>query len=717
MNRQQRSDAGGQILGHARAWTVTWGLALSCATTGAALPQSLKTVPSPEPVNLGDFLRSEPGRLNAQGYPTPTAQARAAAVALGKALFWDMQVGSDGQACASCHFHAGADNRTRNQVSPGLNAGDTSFQVAGPNGAVTRANFPFHQRANPDRQDSPVTRDANDVMSSMGVFLSDFAGVPAGNGPAVLGSGGLRDQFVFAADPVFTVGANRNTRRVAGRNSPTVINAVFNYDNFWDGRARNIFNGVNPFGPLDPDARIWVNNGAPGAAPIREVCRIPDASLASQAVGPPLSDMEMSYRNRTFPQLGRKMLQRSLRPLRGQQVAANDSVFGLPNALGLQLAAGDATRGLVPMLNREQTYVALIKMAFQDKYWDGGNVALAEGSFTQMEANFPLFWGLAIQMYEATLRSDETRFDRFLELGPRARLTDSEQRGMVAFFSIAEDYESLARPVGCSGCHSGPLFTSAWTSLIRAGEPQVVQRRVGNLLVPEVIPNIVPAIAPGFLPLGAIELMVLRSGRIGFYDEAYYDIGVRPTAEDVGRGAAAPSGLPLSYSWLAIMKFNGLLDPELTAPFVPTPTQPAAFAHLPVAADGIHKVPGLRNIELQGPYFHNGGAATLRQVVQHYTRGGNFPANTNLSLLGPISSLVGKADMQNDLVAFMLTLTDDRVKFERAPFDHPQLFLPSGNGINQNGTQAEVPITLPAVGRSGRAVPIPTFLSLPPTQP
>ena len=34
---------------------------------------------------------------------------RRAAIALGKALFWDMQVGSDGiQACGSCHFRAGA---------------------------------------------------------------------------------------------------------------------------------------------------------------------------------------------------------------------------------------------------------------------------------------------------------------------------------------------------------------------------------------------------------------------------------------------------------------------------------------------------------------------------------------------------------------------------------------------------------------------------------
>ena len=42
------------------------------------------------------------------------------AVVLGKALFWDVSVGSDGMACASCHFHAGADVRMKNALSPGL---------------------------------------------------------------------------------------------------------------------------------------------------------------------------------------------------------------------------------------------------------------------------------------------------------------------------------------------------------------------------------------------------------------------------------------------------------------------------------------------------------------------------------------------------------------------------------------------------------------------
>lgn len=71
---------------------------------GPVLPLPLSDVSVPRPPNLADFVRDEK-----------------AAEVLGKALFWDMQVGSDGvQACATCHFRAGADPRRKNQISPGL---------------------------------------------------------------------------------------------------------------------------------------------------------------------------------------------------------------------------------------------------------------------------------------------------------------------------------------------------------------------------------------------------------------------------------------------------------------------------------------------------------------------------------------------------------------------------------------------------------------------
>ena len=40
------------------------------------------------------------------------------------------------------------------------------------------------------------------------------------------------------------------------------------------------------------------------------------------------------------------------------------------------------------------------------------------------------------------------------------------------------------------------------------------------------------------------------------------------------------------------------------------------------------KVPGLRNIELTGPYFHNGGKLTLRQVMNFYAHGGDSRSPT-----------------------------------------------------------------------------------------
>jgi hypothetical protein len=62
--------------------------------------------------------------------------------------------------------------------------------------------------------------------------------------------------------------------------------------------------------------------------PVMLQVRINNASGASQADGPPLSDLEMSFAGRSFPTLGRKMLRPDLAPLSLQKVAADDSVLG-----------------------------------------------------------------------------------------------------------------------------------------------------------------------------------------------------------------------------------------------------------------------------------------------------------------------------------------------------------------------------------------------------
>jgi cytochrome c peroxidase len=651
--------------------------------TGWAQPLSAFTVP--QPVFLSNFVLDE-----------------VAAIQLGKALFWDMQVGSDGvQACATCHFHAGADNRTRNQMNPDILGGSVTFSSPDrPNSTLTRANFPFFKPVDPDT-DAPLARPFNhDVASSQGIRLTQFVDIKLGS--AV-------DIGTPLIDPIWSLnlrGKRVNVRRVEPRNTPTVINAAFNFANFWDGRANNIFNGVNPFGPADANAKVFEDNGT-GLTPA--TVRLENASLASQAVGPPLSDFEMSFRGRTFPKLGKKML--SLLPLAKQVVHPQDSVLGpLANLV-------PPNKGLLPTTS----YTALIQAAFQPQYWnnttqmvtyapDGTATIsprppgpLTTDQFTQMEANFSLFFGLAVQLYEATLISGESPFDLFL--GGAANLTAAQTRGLATF-----------NLVGCAGCHALPISTQAATPLVN-----------GNALV---------GFPPQFLPPdAAIELMPTADRLVAFYDAGWNNISVVPTQNDPGRFGTAPfinpsplvppgTQYPLDYSRLSMLLRDGKIPPSYNSP--PTGAQASYVAGfippLPIGNTqppdrignhGAFKVAQLRNVELTGPYMHNGGMATLRQVVDFYTRGGNFDINNLADLdpaITPIGSMLGAggALVKNDLVAFLLALTDNRVRNEIEPFDHPELFVPHGTTT----TGVEITFRVPQVGRDGRAAS-----SLPPLRP
>ena len=118
-------------------------------------------------------------------------------------------------------------------------------------------------------------------MSSQGVFKTHFVDVVPGN--AV-------DRCIQEPDPIWNVGGTK-VRRVEPRNTPTMINAIFNFRNFWDGRAAFFFNGVNPVGPRDPLARVFQVQPDTSVLPVAVL--IDNASLASQATGPPGSPFEM----------------------------------------------------------------------------------------------------------------------------------------------------------------------------------------------------------------------------------------------------------------------------------------------------------------------------------------------------------------------------------------------------------------------------------------
>lgn len=99
--------------------------------------------------------------------------------------------------------------------------------------------------------------------------------------------------------------------------------------------------------------------------------QLENASLASQAVGPPVSDCEMSCSNRAYADIGRRLLSRTPRAL--QAVSAIDSVLA-----PLRTPFG---RGLLV------SYSALIERAFEPRYWSGeASVAVVGRSFTQKEA-------------------------------------------------------------------------------------------------------------------------------------------------------------------------------------------------------------------------------------------------------------------------------------------------------------------------------------------
>ena len=141
------------------------------------------------------------------------------------------------------------------------------------------------------------------------------------------------------------------------------------------------------------------------------------------------------------------------------------------------------------------------------------------------------------------------------------------------------------------------------------------------------------------------------------------------------------------------------------------------------SVQGLFKTPGLRNVEFTGPYMHNGGQSTLEQVVDFYARGGDFPGGGNL---GPgIGNKNFTTADRAALVAFLKALTDDRVRYERAPFDHPELCVTVGQKqVNATSlmldssdpqftiSAADNWLGIPAVGKGGNAAPLQTFEEL-----
>ncbi|HSI87888.1 MAG TPA: cytochrome c peroxidase [Pyrinomonadaceae bacterium] len=147
-----------------------------------------------------------------------------------------------------------------------------------------------------------------------------------------------------------------------------------------------------------------------------------------------------------------------------------------------------------------------------------------------------------------------------------------------------------------------------------------------------------------------------------FADHLFHNIGVRPQADDLGRGIV--TGNPDD--------------------------------------NGKFKTTVLRNVELHAPFMHNGRHQTLEDVVAFYNRGGDFDApNIDRGVIRPMGLTPGE---QQSLVAFMKRpMTDPRVRDELPPFDRPQLYTESARVPQISGT-----------GRAGSGAIVPEAIALEP---
>jgi len=226
---------------------------------------------------------------------------------LGKFLFWDEQMSHDNtMACGTCHIHeaGGSDPRSMSTVNPG------------PDG---------------------VFGTDDDILGSEGVNLIDHA----------------TNNLVF--DPAFGT-----SKLVTGRKTPSMINAVYFIDLFWDGRATQAY--------TDPQTGL---------------VEIPYlGALESQAAGPPLSTTEMGSIGRSWDDITAK--------------------FETVEPCGL---ATNLPGEMQDFLAENPTYPDMFEAVYGDS------------AITSKRIMF------AIANYERTLISDESALDDFLkgvtaDLGP-----------------------------------------------------------------------------------------------------------------------------------------------------------------------------------------------------------------------------------------------------------------------------------------------------------
>lgn len=149
-------------------------------------------------------------------------------------------------------------------------------------------------------------------------------------------------------------------------------------------------------------------------------------------------------------------------------------------------------------------------------------------------------------------------------------------------------------------------------------------------------------------------------------DNRFHNIGVPQAVgehtPDVDQGRFDDLPRMLSSSWNGVGPYSA--DPAAGE---------AKLAGLDPADEstkGQFRTPGLLNVAETAPYFHNGSAATLEDVIWHYNKGGGEPG-TFAGTMDPKMRPLNLTDAEvNDLIAFLRSLTGDPVpeEWRRNPF-------------------------------------------------
>lgn len=323
-----------------------------------------------------------------------------------------------------------------------------------------------------------------------------------------------------------------------------------------------------------------------------------------------------------------------------------DDVFGSPGVI-THTGSGGYSRssvfGLQPQVTGRRAQTAIMAAYSPLLFWDGRrNGTLIDPTTNQVV--IPNGGALENQVLEPPLSSVEMN---------HAGVTWSElEQRLAASKPLALATDIPPALSAWLGQRSYPdLFQEAF------GTPAVTAVRVAMAIATyerTLVPNQAPVDRQATTPLPPLEqrgqqiftgqgrCVTCHGGPLFARPADFLHIGVRPPQEDTGRFAV--TGAPQD--------------------------------------NGAFKVPSLRNVGLRPRLFHNGGKASLEEVVDFYSRGGDFRGSPNIAIQPfPLSPQDRTA-----LVAFLRnSLTDPRVAQAQPPFDHPTLNSMSGRGARTYG--------------------------------